>query len=87
MTSFLFACSMFQLVPCQFERKRQKNWRRRCLLFFLINKVYLKMDSSTEEIYFQKLQELVEDEDKIVRYLISTLQMGIFICLRSPFPV
>lgn len=27
------------------------------------------MDSSTQEIYFQKLQELIEDQDEIVRCL------------------
>lgn len=40
------------------------------------------MDTSTEEIYFQKLQEQIEDEDKIVRCNITNVHINIQIFLR-----
>lgn len=34
------------------------------------------MDTATQEIYFQKLQELIEDEDKIVRNMFTNFQLS-----------
>lgn len=35
------------------------------------------MDSATEDLYFQKIEELIQDEDKIVRKLITSIRQMI----------